>query len=164
MGGGQRWTRKLYLAPDLTIRRSTFLQETFLGSERTAITWLPSGMYRVRRTKVDGHVTTRTFATSHLLPSEELSATLIPLLLRMNRETTTWQTLSIDPGGERILKMVAPAVSVTSGERGERQQQVQIECAEGTTQHVYHLAADGQFLRMREDGREFLPEGPTNCE
>ena len=64
----------------------------------------------------------------------------------------------IDQGSERILKMVTPAVSVTPGEGGERQQPVQIERPEGTTQQVYHLAADGQFLRMREEGREFLPE------
>jgi len=160
IGGGQRWTRTLYLARDLTIRRATFLQEAFLGSEHTAITWLPSGMYRIRHIELDGHETTRTVSTPPLLPSGQLCATLIPLLLQMNRDTTAWQVLSIDPSEERILKMVAPAVSVASGERGERQQQVQIERPEGTMQQVYHLAADGHFLRMEEDGREFLLEEP----
>ncbi len=160
MGGGQRWTRSLHLAPDLTIRRATFLQETFLGSEHTEISWLPSGMYHIRRTQVDGHETTRTLATPPLLPSEQLSATLIPQLLWMNGDTTAWQVLSIDPGGERILKMVIPAVVVAPGKRGEREQHVHIERPEGAVQQVYHLTAEGQFLRMEEDGREFLPEDP----
>lgn len=159
MGGGQRWTRTLHLAPDLTIRRATFLQEAFLGSEHTEITWLPSGRYHIRHAELDGQVTTRTLASSPLLPSEQLSATLIPLLLlRMNREATTWQVLSLDQDSGRILKMVTPAVSVAPGENSEQQQHVQIERPEGTTQQLYHLTADGRFLRMREDGREFLPE------
>jgi hypothetical protein len=33
----------------------------------------------------------------------------------MSRDTTAWQVLSVDPGQERILKMVTPAVSVVPG-------------------------------------------------
>jgi hypothetical protein len=88
MGGGQRWTRTLDLAPNLTIRHATFLQEAFLGSEHTEIMWLSSGKYRIRRAELDGHETTRTLATPPLLPSEELSATIIPLLLQKNRDAT----------------------------------------------------------------------------
>jgi hypothetical protein len=159
MGGGQRWTRTLDLAPDLTIRHATFLREAFLGGEHTEILWLSSGKYRIGHTELDGHENTRTFTTPPLLPSEDLSATIIPLLLQKNRDASAWQVLNIDPGAERILKMVTSAVSIVPGEKAERWQ-IQIERSGGTTQLVYHLTAGGQFLRMEEEGGVFLPEEP----
>jgi hypothetical protein len=159
IGGEQCSKTSLHLAADLTVRRATFQQESFLGKERIEVAWTSSGAYIIRRKEIDGHETIRTVtAVLPLLPNERLSVTVWPLLLMRNGNTSRLQVLNSDASESHMLTAIAIAVPSLPEENGKQQWLVQIERPEGTIHQWYYLTTDGQFLRLEEDEREFLPE------
>lgn len=142
----ERRNTRLELDADFQLRWCEHSVDSFAGSERARITRTGDG-YTIEAEGLDGWHVKQTLATPPLLPSERLTATLWPLVVRRDEDL---QVLDIDEAG-----LVVREASVEHGV-------LKVSRPTHVTEQRFAFGADGRFSGMQETMpllwlREFAP-------
>lgn len=151
-GGPQQRTTTLQLASDGTIRRLTSTAESRLGMERREIAWLEMGAYLIRCKEIDGYETISTIHSSPLLPTDTLSFTIFPWLIKHKIDLAEQQALSIDETGIHVVMLTGTREAETAQDAKTRWQ-IDISRPDIPIRLVTYVTDDGVFLSMEQTGR-----------
>jgi hypothetical protein len=122
------------LNADYTLRECEHSIDSFAGSERATIKRTDDG-YAIEAEGLDGWRVHQTLVTEPLLPSERLTATLWPLVVRRNEIT---KVLDLDESGLAVRDALL--------EHGK----LKVTRPTHVTEQRYSFGADGKFGGMQE--------------
>lgn len=130
----ERRNSRLVLDRDYHLVACEHSVDSFAGSERTSIRY-ESGAYVIEAEGLDGWRVSQALATQPLLPSERLTATLWPLVVRQ-REST--RVLDIDEAG-----LIVREAQLENG-------LLKVSRPTHVTEQRYAFGPDGRFAGMQE--------------
>jgi amidohydrolase family protein len=142
----ERRNSRLVLEEDYTLRSCEYTIDSFAGRERGLISRKHGG-YVIDAEGLDGWRARQVLTSGALLPSERLTVTLWPLVVR---QIGTARLLDVDEG-----TLIVREAQLSDGE-------LKVTRPTHVTQQRYEFAADGKFVRMQETMpllwlRELLP-------
>jgi hypothetical protein len=130
----ERRNSRLVLEEDYTLRSCEYSIDSFAGQERGVISRKHGG-YAIEAEGLDGWRARQVINSGPLLPSDRLTATLWPLVVR---QIGALRLLDVDEG-----TLVIREAELSDG-------QMTVTRSTHVTQQRYEFGADGEFLRMQE--------------
>jgi hypothetical protein len=138
-----RQTVRLSLAPDLTVRSGDFEVESFVGTEKLALTKSEDGGYTARYQAVDGFESESVLTGGPRVPSERLLLSVVPRLI-VERGAGALPALEVE------ADHLSPAELTLSPGSQDNEWQVRATRPGQQAEQTYRLAPGGRLERMDE--------------